>query len=633
LPEKYRDFRRVLTQNGAKELVELMLKEDGGNQTAAAALNRLKDLGFLASTKSGLSVGIFDLKEDPKKQELLARADELVEKEPGKALDIFYKVTEELESRVKHNLTQDNPMATFMESGAKGKKDQYTRMATMVGLSRDITGRIIPVGVKSSFKEGLSPGEMWVHAFDSRRGLADRSLSTAEPGALTRDIWSSVQDSLITIADCGDQEGIAMPVDDKSVVGRFLAKAIHEPNGDLLFRRGTLIDVLTRDSIRAHKDIKSIQVRSPLTCKAPKGICQKCYGTLPGTNKVPDIGEPVGVIASQAIGEPTSQNIMKTFHGGGVALNKRETASIIPRVVELFNATDTPTNKSILAPIDGRVASVNKDVVTKIVTLEGTEHGKRVVKNIKIPLVKDILVKPGDYVSKGDKLTEEEGAMAPREIMDYKGVRPAQEYMVNELNNLLGESTDKKHVELAISKLTDKVKIDENATSDWLPGQVARRNQVETWNAENSGTKYTLPISETIKIVNNNAGKTYKDRSGNIIIREGDQITLTTIDKLKAIGLKSVEVYAGKIQYTPVIFGVTNNPLKGSENWFSQMGFENLKEPFAEGAVFGKTDVLDEPRSRVMAGKKLNIGEHYHPWKEEFDKLKKSVKSTIANLF
>lgn len=635
LPSKYRDYRRILNGKNTQALIEKIIAEEdeGGNQTAVVALGKLKDIGFLAATKSGMSIGIKDMVADPTKGDLLAKADELVAKNPEKALNIYYDVQEAIKKRVSDVLPTDNPTYMLMDSGAKGSSDQVARMSSFVGLSKDITGRMIPVPVRGSFKDGLSPGEMWIHAFDSRRGLADRSLSTAEPGALTRDIWSSVQDAIITIADCGDTEGIYLDVSDKSIVGRVVCKPIKDADDNILFRRGTLLDTNAKDTIKRHKGILGVYVRSPLTCKATKGYCQKCYGAIPGTNKLADVGEPVGVIASQAIGEPTAQGIMKTFHGGGVNLTKREVSSVIPRVIELFNVSDNPKNKSILSPVDGRVLSVTKDVTTKIVTIESVVNGKKSMRNIKVPLVKDVLVHVGDYISKGDRITESDGALAPREVLEYKGLRPAQEYMIDELSGLIGDKTNKKHFELAVSKLSEKVKIDQNSTSPWIPGHIVRRNEVEAWNVNHAGRKETVPAHEIIKIVGNTAGKTYRDRSGATIIREGDEITLPVLDKIRGLGVKNVEVYAKRVEYTPEIYGVTSNPLKGSENWFSQLGFQNIKQPFAEGAVFGKVDVLDEPRSRVMAGKKLNIGENFNKWKQEFERIRQSLGNHIANLF
>lgn len=643
LPEKFRDYRRVLNQGRLSELIEKIIAEDeekkkdkksGGSQAAVVALNKLKDLGFLAATKSALSIGVWDLKPTKEREKLLQKADEIVAKDPSKIIDVYSDINETIRENTLKSLPPSNPLYMFTESGAKGNKKQVTRMSNMVGMSMDITGRVLPVPVKSSFKEGLSPAEFWVHAFDSRRGLADRSLSTAEPGALTRDIWSSTQDAIISTEDCGDVEGVYITTKDKSILGRYLAKPVKDAKGNVIYRRGTFIDNITKDAISNLEDIQGIHVRSPLTCKTVKGICQKCYGALPGTTTLPMIGEPVGILASQAIGEPTAQGTMKTFHSGGATKGKASTTQGFKRVEELFNISKDPKNKSVLSPVDGRIVSVDKDVVNKVITIEHMENGKSATKRIKVPLVKEILVKPGDSVTKGQRLTQELGAINPREILDYKGLPQAQEYLVNELSETLKDNNiDRRHIELAVGKLTEKVQVNQNAASPWLPGQVALRNQVERWNMENTGIKKSVDINETLKIVNSRAARTYKGFGGEVIVREGETITKDILGKLMALRIKKVEIYPGKVDYTPVMFGVTVNPQRGSENWFSQMGFEDIKQPFAEGAMFNQVDVLDEPRSRQMAGKIINVGEGYKDWKTKFDETKKKLGGILVNLF
>jgi len=638
LPADYRDYRRVLNQGGLSAVIETMLAEDkqgGGIQSSAMTLNSLKDLGFLAATKSSLSVGIGDLSAFKNRDKMMADAEETVRKDPSKLIGTYFDLNDELMNKTLKSMHEDNPVNMFATSGAKGSKKQVNRMSTMVGMSMDITGKVIPVPVKSSFKEGLSPAEFWIHAFDSRRGLADRSLSTAEPGALTRDIWSSTQDSIVTIADCGDMEGVFLNVNDKSILGRYLAQpARGADKTTILYKRGTFVDTAVRDALLKTNDLQGVFVRSPLTCKVAKGVCQKCYGSLPGTTKLPMIGEPVGVLASQAIGEPTAQGTMKTFHSGGAAKGKASTTQGFVRVKELFNVSNDPKNKSVLSPYDGRILSVDRDVVNKVISIEHMENGKAKVKKIKVPLVKDVLVRAGDSISVGQRLTQDEGAISPRELLEYKGMPEAQDYLVTELGKALADNNiDRRHIELAVGKLTEKVQVNQGSTSPWLPGQVTLRNQVDKWNASNSGVKTNVDINDTLKIVGAKAGKTYKGYSGNVIVKDGEVITKEILGNLLALRLQKVEVYPGKIAYNPVVYGVVTNPLRGSENWFSQMGFMDIKEPLSEGAVFGKVDFLDEPRSRQMAGKPLNIGSGFKSWKEEFETTKKKYGGHLAHLF
>lgn len=641
LPANYRDYDRVLNGKILTQLIETMINEEAdsggkatsGPQTAVMVLNRLKDLGFLAATKSALSISVFDLKESKDKNKLIQEAEKRVKNNPDELVPAFFDVDEALREKIQTDLGLDNPVAMFMASGAKGNVTQTNRMANIVGLSQDITGSIRKeMAIKSSFKEGLSPQEMWVHAFDSRRGLADRALSTSEPGALTRRVWNSTQDAIITIADCGDMQGIFLNIKDSSIVGRYVAQSVRDKDGTIILQRNKLIGVPEKDKLQNVKDLVGIYVRSPMSCKAVNGICQKCYGTMPGTNKLPMIGEPVGILASQAIGEPTAQGVMRTFHAGGAS--KPGAQSGFARVNEIFNISENPKHASVLSPVDGRVLSVMREITNTVIVLEYEENNRRRTRNITVPLTKSVLVKAGDIISKGQRLTEADGALNPKEILEYKGIDDARDYLVTELSTALaGNNINRKHMELAIGKLTDKVEVDRSSTSGWLPGQVIPRNQAERWNQLNTGKKQKVSINDVVKLSGSKAARTYKGIGGQIIVNKGDEITVDVIGKLMAARVKTVDVVPATVSYTPTMFGVIPNPTRGNENWFSQMGHQNIKEPLAEGAAFGKTDILSDPRGRQMAGKLINIGSGFSKWKEEFKSLRDKIGGSIAGLF
>jgi DNA-directed RNA polymerase subunit beta' len=380
----------------------------------------------------------------------------------------------------------------WVVSGARGSMGQVTQMVGMKGLISNAQGETIELPITSSFKEGLTPIEYFITTHGARKGMTDTALNTARAGYLTRRLFVVAQSVMITEDDCGTKEGvqihrvgvsgIATPLV-KSVTGRVLSKDI-EKNGTVLFKRNHLV---SKDDAKIldKEAIDDVWVRSPLTCKTAQGICTHCYGYDLGRNKLVEVGEAVGTIAAQAIGEPGTQLTMRTFHAGGVATVGGDITAGLPRVEEIFD-NRSPKNPAVIATHDGvisEVKEVNKERVIKLVPDVPTKSKKGSEVEYVFHYARTPIVKVGQHVSKGDFLTD--GSADLEELFELGGKERAQEYIITEakkIYELQGENVSRKHLEVVVREMFSRVRISEVGDSHFAIGDYVEKFELDEVN-------------------------------------------------------------------------------------------------------------------------------------------------------
>lgn len=623
-------------------------------------INRLKNVGFKAATRSGTSLSIKDFTSSSKLQEQTKSQIEQLKKMYANDEQKLIKETKNLQKQLEDKyqsgaLGDDNPVTILMNSGARGNKGVIRRMSGFVGVGVDIHNKE-KAPILRSHMEGLSPNEFYLHGYDSRKGMADRALSTAEPGAVTRQMWSVNQSESITEKDCGTRDGIVMSKEG-AIVGRAAAVEVRSADGKVYAKAGQFIDKAIADAIRKDDSIKMVKVRSVMSCETVNGTCQKCYGWEVGKTNPPELGTAIGTIAAQSVGEPMTQMVMRTFHGGGDA----SSVSVgMPRIHEILNMAGSDPKK---APANVAVLAKNSGIVTDIKDAKNAVHvyignTLHVVSDSESGHKKPLRVKVGDTVNKGDFLTVGSTddirngitnitSARPYDIMHSKddakeGIRATQEYLASSMqyaiNASLGknyDAVDRRHVELTVSKLTENVKILDSSVSPFVEGQEARRTAVEKWNKEHATpfSKMEVDIKKrSVDLVGCKVVGTYKDKHGQVICGEGHVLTKQDISRL-AENHKTVKVTPAPIKYEGVLRGVDTVAEIGHDNWLSNTGHRDFNKQIARGAAFGQTDTLSDSRARLMTGKVPNIGKEGFNMNKKHKDLSNSFANSIANLF
>ncbi len=404
-------------------------------------------------------------------------------------IEIWNNATEELTDDVMASFDRLNNIYIMADSGARGSKNQIRQLAGMRGLMASPSGRTIEVPIKSNFREGLSMLEFYMSTHGSRKGLADTALRTADSGYLTRRLVDVSQQVIITEEDCGTDEYLVAKAfkDGKELIeslkdrieGRYAFEDIVDPeSGEVIVKAGDPISTRLAEKIEA-SGIKEVKVRSVLGCKSKTGVCAHCYGKNMATGSTIDIGEAVGVIAAQSIGEPGTQLTMRTFHTGGVAAAADITQGL-PRVEELFEARK-PKGLAVITEIAGTVEIMEQNKKREIlITGEDGETAK-----YNIVFGQRIKVKNGDYVDKGDELTA--GSVHPQDLLKVKGAKGVEEYIVKEVQRvyrLQGVDINDKHVELIVRQMLSKYRVDEAGDSNFLPGSMVDAVEFKTVNKE-----------------------------------------------------------------------------------------------------------------------------------------------------
>lgn len=504
LPNDFPYFNDEITNKKMGALVHTLVTHyslDG----IPAILDRIKAFGFKYATHAGITWSISDVKVPEIKTELIDAAKKAVmqerenyenglltdEERRRATIEIWGKTSGELRKHVLDALDPLGPVHNMITSGARGSAVQLHQMAGMKGLITNPRGEVIEFPIVSSLKEGLTPIEYFTSTHGARKGLADTALNTARAGYLTRRLFDVAHDVVVLQDDCGGKDGVTIPRPGKEqlggsfadrLAGRVLAENV-EATG-LSFKRNTM---LTADEAKLieDSDAKQAIVRSPISCRVARGVCQKCYGVDLANGEMIDIGEAVGVIAAQAIGEPGTQLTMRTFHTGGVAQSGGDITMGLPRVEEVFE-TRMPKLPAAIARVDGMVTDIRKEGQETIITI-APESGKVTKRDTEYTIhpARSILVKPGSTVKKGDFMTD--GSADLDELFLLAGKERAQEYVIAEITRiyeLQGVSTSRKHLEIIVKQMFSRISVISAGESAVSAGEILADFEFERVNRE-----------------------------------------------------------------------------------------------------------------------------------------------------
>jgi DNA-directed RNA polymerase subunit beta' len=540
----------------------------------AQSLDNLKDLGFHFSTRSGLTISIDDVRTPPDKASILDGFEKEAEKveqqfrkgvitddeRRQKEIEIWTEATDKVREAMQRSMAAEkfNPIDMMVGSGARGNIMQVRQIAGMRGLVANPRGEIIPRPIKSNFREGLSVLEYFISTHGARKGLADTALRTADSGYLTRRLVDVAQELIVREDDCASTRGITVDTTaderilETKILGRVPAEDVTLADGTVIPRHEREIGELEMQQIAGDDSVKRIRVRSVLTCDAAVGICAKCYGRMMATGTMVDLGEAVGIIAAQSIGEPGTQLTMRTFHTGGVA--GEDITHGLPRVVELFEAR-SPKGKATLARTSGVVRVGESDRGERTITIigdDGTEDAYPTVSRRVLLAVRD-----GDEVTAGQRLIgDAKTPVDPKELLDIKGIRETQVYLVDEVQRVYreqGVSIHDKHVELIVRQMLRRVAVSEPGDSEFLPGE-----KVDT--------------------------RVYAETNRSL-------------------------VEAGKqpAEGRPELMGITKASL-ATDSWLSAASFQETTRVLTEAAIEGRSDQLLGLKENVIIGKLIPAG-------------------------
>ena len=564
-----------------KQILERCINNHGATKTAET-LDAIKSLGYKYSTKAAMTVSISDMEVPAAKKEILSEAENtienisrnfrrglLTEEERYKAvIETWKEADDEITEALLTGLDKYNNIFMMADSGARGSDKQIKQLAGMRGLMADTSGRTIELPIKSNFREGLDVLEYFISAHGARKGLSDTALRTADSGYLTRRLVDVSQDLIIRETDCCEGKDeipgmwISAFMDGKEVIetleeritGRYACDDMYDDAGDLIVKANHMITpkraariVNTKEIIDAGDKAK-VKIRTILTCKSHIGICAKCYGSNMATGDPVQVGEAVGIIAAQSIGEPGTQLTMRTFHTGGVAGD--DITQGLPRVEELFEARK-PKGLAIISEFGGKV-TLRDTKKKREVIITDEENGQ--TKAYLIPYGSRIKVMDGQVLEAGDELTE--GSVNPHDILKIKGVRAVQDYMLREVQRvyrLQGVEINDKHIEVIVRQMLKKVRVENNGDSDFLPGTM-----VDTLDFE---------------------------------------------DKVAELAAEGKEVPEGK----QIILGITKASL-ATNSFLSAASFQETTKVLTDAAIKGKVDPLIGLKENVILGKLIPAG-------------------------
>lgn len=557
-----------------KDLEEIIAKcfAEYGNTITAELLDHMKDIGFKYSTRAAITVSVSDMVIPDEKKELIATARGVVdqyqkafrrgliseEERYEKIIQTWTKTTDEVTDALMKNLTNLNNIKIMADSGARGSKNQIRQLAGMRGLMANALGKTVEIPIISNFREGLSVLEYFISTTGARKGLADTALRTADSGYLTRRLVDVSQEVIVREIDCRTQNGIEVvefregneliePLFER-ILGRFpVEDLVNSTTGEVICSTNQIISEKLADKI-VKAGYKTVKIRSVLTCDTQFGVCAKCYGLNLATGKPVHVGEAVGIIAAQSIGEPGTQLTMRTFHTGGVAGG--DITQGLPRVEELFEARK-PKGLAIIAENNGVVSfKETKKKKEVVITNEetGEQHTALVVFGARLK------VKDGEYVVQGQSITE--GSINPHDLLRVVGVNGVREYIIKEVQKvyrLQGVDINDKHIEIIVKQMLSKIKIDESGDSLLLPGSV-------------------------------------------VSLKEFNRIN-------EAIGAENGEAAIG----TRSLLGITKASL-ATESFLSAASFQETTRVLTEAAINGKEDRLLGLKENVIIGKLIPAG-------------------------
>ncbi len=516
LPDEIGFVNKTMNLRELRKIISVLIDRFGIDQTALI-LDRIKRMGFKYASDSGISWGMVDLKIPEEKKEWLKEARQQVEliqsqyneglltdeERRARVIGVWQSVTEKIAQRTKEMLEPTGPIFNIFDSGARGSYLQLSQMTGMKGLVVNPSGEIIELPIRNSYKEGLNALEYFISTHGGRKGLADTALKTASAGYLTRRLVDVCQDLVIREKDCGTKKGIDIYREDEEDMGNSLASRIFGrvllekiPN---LAKPNNLVDKETAQKID-EAGVEKIKVRSAITCRAKNGICQKCYGYDLGRNELVKLGEAVGIVTAQAIGEPATQLTLRTFHAGGVAGGQDITQGL-PRVEEVFEAR-VPKGKAIISEVDGQIKDIIKKGRQSIIQIRPTEkkktpgRSKSKLLEYTIPARLTPLVEKGDLVAFGQQLSE--GHIDLKELFNVAGQEAVQRYILREIQQIYtfaGENINDKHIEMVIRQMFSRIRIKSPGSTNLLPGEVVEQVRFNDENEAIASKKSKQPAT------------------------------------------------------------------------------------------------------------------------------------------
>ena len=494
LPKGFPFVNKTLNKKELAKIVNKVINQYGFDE-AFATLDKIKTLGFEYATRSGITWAMSDLHLPPEKKGIIAEAEKEIERireqyfegiltkeeKRERSIVVWNKTKSQIAALVPKALDEHNPIYHIIDSGSRGSWAQPVQMMGMKGLVQNPKGETAELPIKSSLKEGFSVLEYFISTHGSRKGLTDTALKTAQAGYLTRRLVDVAQDVIIKEKDCHTKEGVEEKREKDSKIAQSFASRLFsrttleniKTGGKTIIKAGEIINHDQAEEIEK-SDIQSVLIRSPLTCKTLYGACSKCYGSDLANNEEIKIGEAVGVIAAQSIGEPGTQLTLRTFHIGGTA--GADITHGLPRVEELFEAR-VPKGKAIMAESDGVIEDIKEGGLIKNIVLKTS--GKK-SKIIEYPTHRsaDIFCKIGDVIKKGDQLSE--GHLDLKELLKYRGILEVQNYIISEIQKIYGSEgapINNKHIEIIIRQMFSRVKITEVGDSRFLVGDIIDKSK------------------------------------------------------------------------------------------------------------------------------------------------------------
>jgi DNA-directed RNA polymerase subunit beta' len=565
---------KPFNRNNLEKLIAQIFKRYKTTETSIM-LDKLKNLGFKFSTLAGITISIADVISSKNKDKILEESYKMVEtinkqfqrglitekERVDRVISVWTNARNEVQQELSEYIDSgsDNPFIMMMNSKARGNISQFTQVAGMRGLMQKPNGGLVEIPVISSFKEGLTVSEFFLSTHGARKGSADTALKTADSGYLTRRLVDVSQDIIVREEDCGTEQGavVAEFIDEKSgaviesfydrIVGRYTnKKVIHPETKEIIIDKSELITENIAEKI-INAGIKSLEIRSVLTCKTVNGVCRKCYGRNLATGNLVEIGEAVGIMAAQSIGEPGTQLTMRTFHTGGVA--GEDITQGLPRVQELFEARN-PKGKATICEISGQVSSIEEERGRYIIAITNEVETKEHITNYGSKL----RVAKGDMVNAGDRLTE--GAINPKELLAATDPTSVEEYILKEVQKVYrsqGVDISDKHIEIISRRMLSKIRIFDSGDTPLLNGSMVHLHEFRNVNKE--------------AILQNK-----KPASGR-----------------------------------PVLLGITKASLE-TDSFLSAASFQETTRILTDAAIKGKVDKLQGLKENVIIGKLIPAG-------------------------
>lgn len=565
LPEEMPYYNEPITKKKLSEIVDICYRRFG-NLATVQLLDRIKDLGFSYATKSGLTIGVRDLEIPLNKTEIIEEATRRVEEinehyneglitgeeREQKVIDVWTDASNKIADAILRNLSDFNSVNMMAKSGARGSIRQVSQLAGMRGLMADPSGRIIEYPIRANFREGLSVLEYFISTHGARKGLADTALRTAKSGYLTRRLVDVAQDVIVREEDCGAEDGILLEdLKDESdnvveafedrVLGRVaLRDVVDENTGETLVRAGEEINEKVIQLFR-ERGIRSAWVRSVLTCKTRYGVCVKCYGRNLATGRLVDIGEAVGIVAAQSIGEPGTQLTMRTFHTGGIRIAGEDITQGLPRVEQLFEVRK-PKKAAVLSEVDGTIEKIETSGNRrKIYVRPSADELDQTVRTYFVPHDVRVCVIEGDKVKAGERLTL--GPINPRDILKIKGIRAVQKYLLEEIQSVYvsqGVNINDKHIEVIIRQIArlNKIMVEDAGNTALLSGEMVFLEDFEKENARIVEENQTLLEHAKALIEGQKICQDIFGLSGEIILRKGEILGESSIQHILSVDCK-----------------------------------------------------------------------------------------------